>query len=194
MPRVEACILAGGLSSRMGQDKAKLKLGGKSLLAHARAAAISAGLPVRVIRHDLVPRCGPLGGVYTALQTTRAEIVVFLSCDMPFVTPAVLEGLLAKLAPDADAVFSGEDKPGFPFVLRATALTQVKELLRCQRFALSGLARALRASLVSTSGANSLAAVNVNTPSEYSEAKRMLKSRRLTRPGELRRSERPQRD
>ena len=56
------------------------------LAAHVRAAARASGLPVRVIRRDCVERCGPLGGVLTALMSTRREAVVFLSCDMPFFT------------------------------------------------------------------------------------------------------------
>ena len=92
---IEACILAGGLSSRMGTDKARLRLGRKTLLGHVRAAARAAGLPLRVIRRDIVPRCGPLGGVYTALRSTRAEAVMFLSCDMPFVTGELLQRLLS---------------------------------------------------------------------------------------------------
>lgn len=58
---VEVFILAGGLSARMGRDKARLRLRGRTLLAWVRAAARATGWPVRVIRRDLVPRCGPLG-------------------------------------------------------------------------------------------------------------------------------------
>ena len=94
---MEVCILAGGLSSRMGRDKSKLRLGGKSLLSHVKTAAAAAAqnCPVRIIRKDLVPRCGPLGGIYTALRTTRAQCVLFLSCDMPFVPRTLVERLLS---------------------------------------------------------------------------------------------------
>jgi molybdopterin-guanine dinucleotide biosynthesis protein A len=78
-PDIEACILAGGLSSRMGREKAQLKLAGRTLLAHVKKVAREACLPVRVIRRDLVARCGPLGGVYTALRTSHAKTVVFLA-------------------------------------------------------------------------------------------------------------------
>ena len=87
---LEVCILAGGLSSRMGRDKARLRLNGRTLLAQVRDAAQTLGCPVRVIRRDLVTRCGPLGGVFTALKTSRAEAVLFLACDMPFVSPELL--------------------------------------------------------------------------------------------------------
>jgi molybdopterin-guanine dinucleotide biosynthesis protein A len=75
----------------MGRDKARLRLGQRTMLGRIRVAARATGLPVRVIRRDAVPRCGPLGGIYTALQSTRAEAVLFLACDMPFVTPELIQ-------------------------------------------------------------------------------------------------------
>ena len=42
---IEAIILAGGRSRRMGGDKARLRLGRRTLLGHARALAAALGLP-----------------------------------------------------------------------------------------------------------------------------------------------------
>src|SRR5437879_712927 len=42
-----------------------------------------------------VPRCGPLGGIYTALQTTRAQVILFLACDMPFITTELMQTMAA---------------------------------------------------------------------------------------------------
>jgi molybdopterin-guanine dinucleotide biosynthesis protein A len=41
---IEAVILAGGQSRRMGEDKARLRVGRRSLLGHARALAADLGL------------------------------------------------------------------------------------------------------------------------------------------------------
>ena len=115
---VEACILAGGLSTRMGRDKSRLLLGQRTMPAHIRATARGLGLKVRVIRRDLVPRCGPLGGIFTALHTSRADAVLFLACDMPFVPASVLERLIQSLGQKRRAVFDqDEGRAGFPFVL-----------------------------------------------------------------------------
>ena len=40
---IEAVILAGGQSRRMGEDKARLRVGRRSLLGHARALAADLG-------------------------------------------------------------------------------------------------------------------------------------------------------
>ena len=91
--RTIVCILAGGLSQRMGRDKSRLRLGSHTLISHIRATLKDSGWPVRVLRRDVVDRCGPLGGIYTALCTTRAEVVIFLACDMPFVSVVWLQRL-----------------------------------------------------------------------------------------------------
>jgi molybdopterin-guanine dinucleotide biosynthesis protein A len=161
----------------MGRDKSRLILGGKRLLAHIRTAASRAGLPVRVIRRDAVRRCGPLGGIVTALRSTQAETVLFLSCDMPFVTPRLLEQLISKLSPNRKAVFTTNNQPGFPFVLRQTVLGEVEDLLAEGEFSLRALARTLRAGRFRLRASEASAGLNINTPEEYRTARRLWKMR-----------------
>jgi molybdenum cofactor guanylyltransferase len=173
-PALEICILAGGLSSRMGRDKARLRLGGRSLLARVRSVAAETPWPVRVVRRDLVPRCGPLGGVFTALRTTRTEAVLFLACDMPFVTAAWIGKLASLNRARRRAVFTlGENGPGFPFLLRRTALPQVEEQMAAWRFSLQSLAAKCRAKMIrAPDGARRL--FNVNTPADWRAARGLL--------------------
>src|SRR6185436_18703729 len=65
---VLAVVLAGGLSTRMGRDKAQLRWGRQTLLQRAMERAGALGWPVTVIRQDRVPRRGPLGGIDTAFR------------------------------------------------------------------------------------------------------------------------------
>lgn len=168
----EVCILAGGLSSRMGRDKARLWLGRRTLLGQVRALAGELGLPVRVIRRDLVPRCGPLGGIYTALQTTRAKAVLFLSCDMPFVSAGLIERLLARRAARPAAIFvEAAGIVGFPFLLPRAALPGVEAQMTAQRFSLQALAAALRARRLKLGSAQAAQLFNVNTPEDFAEAR-----------------------
>ena len=174
----EICILAGGLSSRMGRDKARLRFGGKTLLGHARALARETRLPVRVIRRDLVARCGPLGGIYTALKTTHADAIVFLACDMPFVSSEFLEKMLGRFGRRTEALFTHEkNAAGFPFVLRRSMLEVVSAQLAGKSFSLQALAEKSRAKMLRPSAAQKKQFLNLNTPADWELARRLSREK-----------------
>ncbi len=100
-----AIILAGGDSSRMGQDKAMLPLNGKPLLqtvidavqplfAHTLVSvrAPRAGIALQQVC-DAQAGAGPLAGLASALDKIATPWAFVVACDMPFVAPAVLERL-----------------------------------------------------------------------------------------------------
>ena len=112
-------ILAGGRSTRLGQDKRRLRLWGAhgpTLLAHtvALAAACCAevlvvlndpeawrDLPARLVP-DAYPGAGPLGGLASGLAVLTTDKALLLACDLPLLQPALLRALLAEpLASDA---------------------------------------------------------------------------------------------
>jgi len=177
----EICILAGGLSERMRRDKSRLRLGGRSMLGQIRAEAARTRLPVRVIKRDLTPRCGPLGGVYTALKTTQAGAVVFLACDMPFVTARLIEWLKKRSDSKAtsersagDAIFLAEKREaGFPFLLRPKALQAVEEQIQRAQFSLQALAKVLKAKVIRPRPRLRPQLRNLNTPAEWRRARKL---------------------
>jgi molybdopterin-guanine dinucleotide biosynthesis protein A len=100
-------VLAGGASTRMGRDKALLPWAGGTLLEHVAAAVREAAGSVTVIappgryHHlgldcvpDLIPGCGPLGGLYTALSLTGADWNLIAACDLPGLTAGFLTRML----------------------------------------------------------------------------------------------------
>src|SRR6266487_2248699 len=181
MRRFEICILAGGLCSRMGRDKSRLRLGERTLLAHICATAKAIGLPHRIIRRDLVVHCGPIGGVYTALVTCRTEATLFLSCDMPFVSARLLEMLVLKSKHNGNALFiEANGRVGFPFILfRRTALPVVESQLAKMAFSLQQLAQALRSQTIKPASKQAPELFNVNTPDDLKEARALWRGKRL---------------
>lgn len=172
---VEICILAGGLSSRMGRDKTKLRLGKTTLLARIRKTAKTTNLPLRIIRRDLVPRCGPLGGIYTALKTTSAEAILFLACDMPNISGALLEKLLHLSEGGHESVFVwNDDVAGFPFLLNHDALSLVEQLLAERKFSLQTLAQKVRAKKFRATRIFRSALLNINTPEDWARLKKIF--------------------
>jgi molybdenum cofactor guanylyltransferase len=159
----EICILAGGSSSRMGRDKGGLRWRGKSLLQHVRAVARQSPWPTRVIRRDILARCGPLGGVYTALKTTRHDAVLFLACDMPFITRELIGRFVTLKGP---AFAHGTEGAGFPFLLPRSALSLVEKQIAARRYSLQSLARRCRARKVQATGATH-ELFNINTREDW---------------------------
>jgi molybdenum cofactor guanylyltransferase len=173
---VEVVILAGGLSARMGRDKARLRLGGRTLLARVRAAARATGWPVRVVRRDLGPRRGPLGGVGTAFQRSRAERLVFLPCDLPFVSP---EWIRRVGQGRARAVFTqAAEGAGFPFALARGCVPVVEGQLSAGEFSLQRLAAKLQAKRLRLPARRAAELLNVNTPEDWSQALARAKAAR----------------
>lgn len=114
---VTAIILAGGKSSRMGQDKAFIKLKGKAFIEKIVATLKSVfdeiiivaneverfkGLKVRVVR-DIVPNCGPLSGIHSGLVNSKTPINFVVACDMPFLNSGVIKHMV-RIANGYDAV------------------------------------------------------------------------------------------
>ncbi|MGE3308953.1 MAG: molybdenum cofactor guanylyltransferase [Limisphaerales bacterium] len=169
---VEAVVLAGGQSRRMGRDKARLRIDGRSMIQRSGDAARALGIPVRVIRRDLVPQCGPMGGVCTALERSRAETVVFLSCDMPSVEPTLIRRLLARLSPRRDAAFvESEGWVGFPFAIRSRARPAVWQLHADGHRSLQSIADGLQAARLRVGSALRKQLLNVNTPETWAAFK-----------------------
>ena len=162
----------------MGRDKSRLRLGGRTLTAHLRGRVAALELPLRVLRHDLVPRCGPLGGVYSALRTTRASGVLFLACDTPFVPVGLLRRLLARFRRRGRALFTlNAGVRGFPFVLPRAGLPMVERLLAHRQYALHALADQLGAQDLAALPAEANGLLNINTRADWGQARALWRRR-----------------
>src|SRR6266568_8520277 len=181
-PTCEICILAGGLSKRMGRDKARLRLGANTMVGQIRTTFRRMGWPIRVIRKDLVPRCGPLGGVYTALKTTQSDAVFFLACDMPFLGIEVLNCLLDDYRSTPQPIFTSyRGRVGFPFVLPRWSIGDVVKQIDRGEFSLQALAKFLRARIIGTPPRLAMQLRNVNTPAEWESARKLWSRRKSKR-------------
>jgi molybdenum cofactor guanylyltransferase len=163
----------------MGRDKAKLRLDGRTLLGQVRVTVKGIGFPARVIRRDLIPPCGPMGGIYTGLKTSQSDSILFVSCDMPFVSPQFLSKIIRSLGSGMDGVFSNHDAGvGFPFLLRVLVLPEVERLIAKRQFSIQALAEKLRIKRVAPPRRDCLCLLNINTPEEWKRARQLWKKHR----------------
>ena len=105
---VTGFVLAGGKSSRMGQDKAFMQLGGRTLLAHALERAQGATGNAWIVGsaekfagfgpvvEDVYPGRGPLAGIHAALSGTRTQLNLITAVDMPFLQLDFLKYLITQ--------------------------------------------------------------------------------------------------
>lgn len=119
-----SCVVqAGGLSSRMGCDKARMLFCGEPLIERVlgRLAPVAGELVVTTSRPSelvyleqrafggLVPRIvsdleGPAGamrGIASSLAAARLPLVAIVACDMPFVSPELIGALADRAEAEA---------------------------------------------------------------------------------------------
>jgi molybdopterin-guanine dinucleotide biosynthesis protein A len=106
---VNAFVLAGGQSIRMGRDKALLELYGRPCIEHALEKLRTLGFSPKIVgsRPDLtafapvIPdirsQTGPLGGIEAALSATDAEQNLFLPVDLPLLPREFLRWMIERV-------------------------------------------------------------------------------------------------
>ena len=156
----------------MGREKAKEKLGGQTMLGKIKTIARGSGLEVRVIRRDCVPRCGPLGGILTGLKSSGDDAVLFLACDMPFITVELLKRLLRAFDHREALFVRSKAGIGFPIILRREVWPKVARQIERRELSLHRLAAILETKLVRLPKTFTEQLRNLNTPAELEEARR----------------------
>lgn len=114
MKTLNAYILAGGKSSRMGTDKGLLLLNGKPFVSHIYEAlkpivgdnivVVSANSDYDFLGckriEDIVTDKGPVGGIYTALHNSNSNLNLIVSVDVPLVSTELLQWIVAHHTDD----------------------------------------------------------------------------------------------
>lgn len=198
MPDAEGFILAGGASSRMGTDKARLSLGGRTFVARIAEALRAVATEISLVGArpdggaldlpvvaDVHRDCGALGGLHAALSACRAPWAAIVSCDLPFVTGELFARLADLRTPEADAVAplqpDGRPQPLCAIYSPARCLRRVERLLRAGERRPRVLLQEARTRWVEPAELADLRDaglffLNVNTPEDYERAREMLKT------------------
>jgi molybdopterin-guanine dinucleotide biosynthesis protein A len=178
--RVAGFVLVGGRSSRMGRDKARLRVDARFLVeVVASSVAKVAGcvtlvgnpqdfsdLPYECLA-DLRQGLGPLAGLETVLGSNRADFNVVAGCDMPGIQSADLARLLEVCRQTQSFCTLARDGGGrkHPLcaVYRDNCLPFVRAALDARRLRLLDLVKELEAVEVAIDSVLS----NLNTPEEW---------------------------
>jgi len=190
MNDLQAFILAGGASSRMGTDKSLLPVEGQTFTERIAETLLTLTGSVSVVGRqsdsslpsvaDVYPQWGALGGLHAALAACRRDWAIVVACDLPFVS-AELFSFLAEKRMDHEAVVPvQEDERPQPLaaLYRVDPCRQrATELIEAGRRRPLDLLEAVKTRWVSFAEIRNLDQaerffVNINTPSDYYEATR----------------------
>ena len=184
-----AAILAGGLATRLGGcDKSALLVDGRAILDRqidtltplvedlmivGHSVNVTHLIPGARVIADIVPGCGPLGGLHAALTSARSDVLFLVACDMPYVSSAFVEHLLS-LAGEADAIVPQTERGYHPLcaVYTRTCLEPAAAQLADRRLKMLELLERVRVRVVPLEeirrfGAPDRLLANVNTPADY---------------------------
>jgi len=187
-------ILAGGQSSRMGQNKALMSLGGKRLVDRVVAVMrevfgdllmvtntpeVYADLGLPMVG-DVWPEKGSLGGVYSAIYHVTTPYCLVVACDMPFLNAAIMRYLITQIA-DYDVIIPDvlDELQTLHAIYSKACLQPIERRLAAHRLRIVGFfpdvrVRTVTASELQPYDPELLAFQNLNTPEEFQAAEQRL--------------------
>jgi len=188
---VSVFILAGGKSTRMGRDKAFVEFQGQTLLCRMLDVARQVSPNVCIVGdrgkfaafasviEDAFPNCGPLAGIHAALRGSRSDLNLILAVDVPFVSLAFLQYLIAraKKLPDA-TVTAARALGGFQplsAVYRRDFAEVAEKSLRQQRYKIDALFDSVHTQIIAeeeleAAGFSPQVFRNLNSPQDLTAA------------------------
>ena len=177
-------ILAGGKSSRMGQDKGFLKLGDESfvkkllevakritpniLISVAKANEKSYkgfGFPLVV---DEIEGKGPMAGITSALNNVKTQWFGLLTIDSPLVTKATLEELWCNRAGKEAVLYTGNHRI-HPLVAlyHSSTIEKWQEAMDENQLRVTALVESFDLKKIELAESRVKELKNINTPQEY---------------------------
>jgi molybdenum cofactor guanylyltransferase len=133
---------------------------------------------------DLHPGIGPLGGIEAALLAMTGELAFVTACDMPFLNSHLVTAMLDYAAADSEADVVALARDGLRMehlhavYRRVTCLGPISDLIVENDYALHHLFARLRvkvfpADIASRIDPDGLSTRNINTPTEWLDARRL---------------------
>ena len=194
---MSSIILAGGTSSRMGQDKCSLVLAGDSLLqrivsrlsqldsqiilvlARGQSTPISKTTPQVEVTLDVQNGKGPLVGIYSGLKASSDYHSIAVACDMPFINIELIRYMF-RIAHGFDVVMPrlrGMIEP-LHAIYSVGCLGTMERMLRKDNLQIRGLLQAVKTRYIEESEINLFdpehrSIFNINTPADLEKAEQI---------------------
>jgi FdhD protein len=191
MERIEAFILAGGASSRMGTDKSRLRIAGQTFTERIAEALLKVFSTVTIVGQtsadprlksavDIFPQWGALGGLHASLAACKTDWAFVVACDLPFVSDSLFKRIASSRI-DCDAVVplqrDGRPQPLCGIYRIDPCLKMVSSLIEAGKRRPLDLLQSVKTCWLPFSQIEDLDQaetffLNINTPEDYYEATR----------------------
>ncbi|SHN50124.1 molybdenum cofactor guanylyltransferase [Desulfovibrio litoralis] len=190
-------ILAGGLSSRMGHDKASIALSTDDdldLLGKTCKLLTETGLDVWISGRenkalnlfcfpDAKKGLGPLSGIVRALELSQNRACLILSCDLPFMDQKTINALIEcrnQRKQGTVLTIYVQKETGYPEHLAAIyepeSLPLLKESLEKELLKLNRIIPIDKQERIYYNSEDSLPFFNINYPADLEVARRIIRS------------------
>lgn len=184
---MNSIILAGGKSSRFGENKAFIDINGLPLIEHTfnllnkifEKVCISANSHSQYsffnapIITDIFKDCGPMGGIHAALKGSSSFETFFAACDMPFLKKEIILYLKDQIG-NFDAVVPKFKEKLHPLcaVYTKNCLPKIELQLTNKDYKLTNFIKSINAKIINESEIKHLdkqgkSFTNINTKEEY---------------------------
>jgi molybdopterin-guanine dinucleotide biosynthesis protein A len=187
-------IQAGGLSERIGVDKALLPLADIPLIEHVLNRVSGLGDDLLITTNhpesfaylgirtapDLLPHSGAVIGLHSALSAAQHDYVLSLGCDMPFLNRNLIEHMIS-LTGKADVIvpfYKGEYEP-FHAIYSRNCIAAIEDMLKENQARMVNIYERVSVFTVSEREINlidpsGLTFFNINTPEDLVLAEEIL--------------------
>lgn len=177
--KVAGVVLCGGQSSRMGENKSELVVGGQTLLERGQELLKSCQLDAVFVSgpegiKDLEAGLGPLAGIYSSLTALGDwDALLFIPVDMPLMSVPVVNELLNNVDTAADLVHFKSHY--FPLWVHNNHRVKscIREALGKQRRSIKNLLASLTCEVVQHNHSDQVF-FNANTPEQWQSVQHLL--------------------
>lgn len=196
---ISSIILAGGKSSRLGTDKARIKLDGRSIILQSIAEKLLSvtdevivvtdgrkydNLEVKVKWvKDVYPSIGSIVGVYSGLRAIRLNYALVVACDMPLLNLDLIKHMI-NLPRDYDILIPKIGKYIEPLhaIYSRKCLQPIERALKAGNLKLIDffdevIVRYLTEEVIDRYDSDHLSFFNINSPAQLREVKTIINGR-----------------
>ena len=180
--KISCYILCGGKSSRMKTEKGLVKYLNKPFMQWIIEAVepvtnkiflVTDNKEYKVFNYPLVSDVyknkGPVGGIYSALNHTKTDYNLILSCDVPNMSNKVIEKyLINNLDGEKDVIFLSDDKSKYPLiaVYNRRIASNLLKAIDANKLKLISFIRELKSKDIKVDKVDYKALQNINTKAE----------------------------